>query len=68
MYAFNVIPPCNRETRRKVERYQKKHPELSFTAAYNKLFGTDYVEKEYTIETTTGGNDNGLSIQTKHLL
>lgn len=42
---FNkLIPNCNREERRKIERYMKKHPGLSFTQAYNKLHKTNYVD------------------------
>ena len=42
---FNqLIPNCNREERRKIQRYMKKHPSLSFTQAYNKLHGTNYVD------------------------
>lgn len=44
-YMYNeLIPNCNREERRKIERYMKKHPGLSFTQAYNKLHGTNYVD------------------------
>ena len=46
MYNSNTVPYCNRETRRKVERYQRKHPDLTFTQAYNKIFGTKYNEPE----------------------
>ncbi len=41
----NCIPfHVNRDTRRKVERYRSKHPELTFTQAYNKVFHTNYEE------------------------
>ena len=52
---YNTIPYVNREIRRKVERYQKKHPNLTFTQAYNKVFGTNYEEpKDYLfLDTTT---------------
>ena len=49
-----TLPYCNRETRRKVERYMQKHPKLTFCQAYNKLFGTDYVDHiESPIDTTS---------------
>lgn len=42
---FNgLIPNLNREERRKIQRYMKKHPGLSFTEAYNRLHGTNYVD------------------------
>ena len=44
MLYYNLMPPCNRETRREVEKYMKKHPKLTFTQAYNKLYRTDYCE------------------------
>ena len=48
MRVHNEIPTLNRDMRRKVERYQRKHPELTFTQAYNKLYGTNYDEPQNT--------------------
>ncbi|MBP3799976.1 MAG: hypothetical protein ILA19_03230 [Bacilli bacterium] len=45
-YFDGVIPYCNRETLRKVERYMRKY-KCSFVEAYNKLFNTNY---KYTYE------------------
>ena len=45
-HFIDVIPYCNRETLRKVERYMRKH-KCSFVEAYNKLYGTNY---KYTYE------------------
>ena len=45
MYT-NGLFHCDRATRRKVERYMKKHPKLIFTEAYNKMYNTDYDEPE----------------------
>lgn len=55
---ITYIPYCNRATRREVERYIKKHPKLTFTQAYNKLYHTDYAEP-YSPEndTSTKGNN-----------
>lgn len=39
-----LIPYCNREKRRKIYKYMKKHKGMSFTEAYNKLYGTNYVD------------------------
>lgn len=44
MRSFNIIVVCNRHMRRKVERYQQKHPKLTFTQAYNKIYGTSFDE------------------------
>ena len=41
MVVRNDVPFVNREIRRKVERYAKKH-NLSFIDAYNKLYNTSY--------------------------
>ena len=40
----NMLPYINRKTRRKVERYMKKHSGLTFTQAYNKMYHTNYSE------------------------
>ena len=40
----NCIVVLNRDIRRKVERYQRNHPKLTFTQAYNKLFNTHFDE------------------------
>lgn len=47
---YNTIPYLNREVRRKVEKYRKKYPNLTFTQAYNKIFGTNYNEPKEIIE------------------
>lgn len=44
MFNPNEVPYTNRKVRRKVERYMKKHPKLTFTQAYNKLYHTNYNE------------------------
>ena len=57
MFDYNLVPNTNRETRRKVEKYRRKHPKLTFTEAYNKLFGTTYSEPPSGISTADyGGN------------
>lgn len=50
---YNTIPHINREIRRKVEKYQKKHPNLTFTQAYNKVFRTNYDEPKEFVDTST---------------
>lgn len=45
MFNWYYLPYCNREVTRKVKRYMKKHPTLTFTQAYNKLYHTDYRER-----------------------
>lgn len=52
MVYYNTPPNTNRETRRKVERYRRKHPNLSFTQAYNQLFGTSYDEIYKNVDTS----------------
>ena len=44
MYNPNEVPYWNREVRRKVERYMRKNPKLTFTQAYNKIYHTNYDE------------------------
>ena len=44
MYDFHYLPPQNRATRRKVLKYARKRPNLTFVQAYNELFHTDYRE------------------------
>ena len=41
------MPYCNRAVRRRVERYMKSHPKLTFTQAYNEIYGKDYPEPGY---------------------
>ena len=53
MYNPNTIIICNRTMRRKVEKYQRNHPELTFTKAYNKVYGTNFDEPVIDLETTT---------------
>lgn len=64
MFNYNLVPNTNRETRRKVERYHRKHPELTFTQAYNQLFGTNYDEPPTGISTIdlSGNNLNRPTI------
>ena len=50
---YNTIPYANHAIRRKVERYRKKHPNLTFTQAYNEVFGTNYDEPREFIDTST---------------
>lgn len=49
---YNNIPHVNHDIRRKVERYQKKPPNLTFTQAYNKVFGTKYDEPREFVDTS----------------
>ncbi len=49
----NMLPYINREKRRKVERYMKKHPGLTFVQAYNKMYHTDYDEPDSLRSETT---------------
>ena len=58
MIYYNTPPNTNRETRRKVEKYRRKHPSLSFTEAYNQLFGTNYDEIYKNVNTSTQTNNN----------
>ena len=58
MIYYNTPPNTNRETRRKVEKYRRKHPNLSFTQAYNQLFGTDYDEIHKKVDTSMSINNN----------
>lgn len=61
MFDYNLVPNTNRETRRKVEKYRRKHPKLTFTEAYNQLFGTTYSEPLSGISTAAyGGNIIGI--------
>ena len=54
MFNYHYLPYCNREVTRKVQRYMKKHPTLTFTQAYNKLYHTDYNERgSINLEATT---------------
>ena len=53
----NGVPYCNRQTRRKVERYMKKHPSLTFTQAYNKIYKTKYSEPYKGLDTTVYDNN-----------
>lgn len=50
---YNNIPHINHDIRRKVKRYQKKHPDLTFTQAYNKVFRTKYDEPREFVDTST---------------
>lgn len=50
---YNTIPFTNRKIRRKVDLYRRKHPELTFTQAYNKVFGTNYDEPREFVDTST---------------
>jgi hypothetical protein len=51
MFNYNLVPNTNRETRRKVEKYRRKHPKLTFIETYNQLFGTNYSEPPIGIST-----------------
>lgn len=69
MLYYNFMPPCNRKTRREVERYMKKHPKLTFTQAYNKLFHTDYCEpptadtsEEQPWDVSCESSENGIGL------
>ena len=63
MFVYNEVPNCNREVRRKVEKYRRKHKGLTFTQAYNQLFGTDYDEPHNREDDTSmqGQNNNEKS-------
>lgn len=52
-HHYNTIPYINREIRRKVERYRKKHPNLTFTQAYNIIYKTNYSEPVEYSDTST---------------
>ncbi len=56
---YNTIPFTNRKIRRKVDLYRRKHPELTFTQAYNKVFGTNYDEPREFVDTRTYDEDMG---------
>lgn len=58
MIYYNTPPNTNRETRRKVEKYRRKHPKLSFTQAYNQLFGTNYDEIYKNVDTSMSTNND----------
>lgn len=66
---YNEVPDCNRETRRKVEKYRRKHKGLTFTQAYNQLFGTNYSEpynrKADTSMQDQNNNNEDISTVTK---
>ena len=59
MVYYDTPPNTNRETRRKVEKYRRKHPNLSFTQAYNQLFGTNYSEPYNRKADTSMPTNNG---------
>ena len=63
MFNYNLVPNTNRETRRKVEKYRRKHPRLTFTEAYNQLFGTNYSEPPAGISTAdlSGNRDSKVT-------
>ena len=44
MYDPHYLIQTNREQRRKVERYMRKHPGITFTQAFNIIYHTDYNE------------------------
>lgn len=48
---YDVEAHCNRDVRRKVEKFRRHHPEMSFTDAYNALFHTNFIDPS-TIKTT----------------
>ena len=54
---YNTIPFTNHKIRRKVDLYRRKHPELTFTQAYNKIFGTNYDEPREFVDTRTTSSD-----------
>lgn len=60
MIYYNTPPNTNREARRKVEKYRRKHPKLSFTQAYNQLFGTNYDEIYKNVDTSMSTNNNTI--------
>ena len=65
MIYYNTPPNTNRETHRKVEKYRRKHPNLSFTQAYNQLSGTNYDEIYKNVDTSMStNNDTILSAET----
>ena len=55
---YNTIPYINHEIRRKVERYRKKHPNLTFTQAYNIIYKTNYREPVKYTDTSTCNQKN----------
>ena len=57
MYNPNTIIVCNRAMRRKVEKYQRSHPKLTFTQAYNKIYGTNFSEPNIYSEATCTHNN-----------
>lgn len=58
MIYYNTPPNTNREMRRKVEKYRRKHPKLFFTQAYNQLFGTNYDEIYKNVDTSMSTNND----------
>lgn len=50
---ISYMPYCNRATRRRIERYRKKHSGLTFTQAYNRIFCTNYPERDNINEPST---------------
>ena len=64
MFNYNLIPNTNRETRRKVEKYRRKHPGLTFTEAYNQLFGTNYSEPPSWVSTADLNGNKKKEINT----
>ena len=48
---YDVEAHCNRDVRRKVEKFRKHRPGMSFTDAYNALFHTNFIDPS-TIKTT----------------
>lgn len=64
MFYHDIPPNTNRETRRKVEKYRRKHPKLSFTQAYNQLFGTDYDEIYKNADTSMSTNNRTIDDMT----
>ena len=65
MYNPNTIPYLNREIRRKVEKYRRRHPKLTFTQAYNQLFDTSYDEPLIYGSDTSVPSDNARIIDVK---
>jgi len=57
MITYNYVPYCDRFTRRKVARYQKAHPGLTFTQAYNKLYYTNFEEPKEHLNTEDLSNN-----------
>lgn len=68
MFNYNLVPNTNRETRRKVEKYRRKYPGLTFTEAYNQLFGTNYSEPPSEISTAdlSGNKNNEVDTYERH--